>query len=138
MEFSTRKNTQPYWLLNRLVKCLLYNCLLLAFIFIFLHLYKNRSVFRLVKISSPYWLANRLSCPSSWAAIMLPKFISCNNAIMVVTGRAHCSIVCIYIYTGFIYISGWIFGKVIDSYKPSVPSTPPPPPPPKLCSPKLL
>ena len=27
-----------------------------------------------------------------------------------------------------IYISGWIFEKVIDSYKPSVPSTPPPPP----------
>ena len=25
------------------------------------------------------------------------------------------------------YISGWIFEKVIDSYKPSVPSTPPPP-----------
>ena len=25
----------------------------------------------------------------------------------------------------YIYISGWIFEKVIDSYKPSVPSTPP-------------
>ena len=36
-------------------------------------------------------------------------------------------------------LSGWIFQKVIDSYKPSVPSTPPPPPPPsKLSSPKLL
>ena len=34
-------------------------------------------------------------------------------------------------------ISGWIFEKVIDGYKPSVPSTPPPPPP-KLSSPKLL
>ena len=29
---------------------------------------------------------------------------------------------CIYIYI-YIYISGWIFEKVIDSYKPDVPST---------------
>ena len=35
-----------------------------------------------------------------------------------------------------IYISGWIFEKVIDGYKSSVPSTPHPPP--KLSSPKLL
>ena len=42
-----------------------------------------------------------------------------------------------YSFKRSIYISGWIFEKVIDSYKPSVPSTPPPPPP-KLSSPKLL
>ena len=35
-------------------------------------------------------------------------------------------------------LSGWIFEKVIDSYKPSVPNTPPPLFPPKLSSPKLL
>ena len=34
----------------------------------------------------------------------------------------------------YIYIAGWIFEKVIDSYKPGVPSTPPP----KLSSLKLL
>ena len=35
-----------------------------------------------------------------------------------------------YIYTyihTYTYISGWIFEKVIDSYKPGVPSTPLPP-----------
>ena len=35
-----------------------------------------------------------------------------------------------YIYTyiySYICISGWFFEKAIDSYKPSVPSTPPPP-----------
>ena len=29
---STSKNTQPYWLVNRLIKCLLYDCFLLTFI----------------------------------------------------------------------------------------------------------
>ena len=36
----------------------------------------------------------------------------------------------------YVSISGWTFQKVIDGYKPSVPSTPHPPP--KLSSPKLL
>ena len=42
-----------------------------------------------------------------------------------------------YIHT-YIHTSGWIFEKVIDSYKPSVPNTPPPLSIPKLSSPKLL
>ena len=29
---STSKNTQPYWLVNRLIRCLLYDCFLLTFI----------------------------------------------------------------------------------------------------------
>ena len=37
---STSKNTQPYWLVNRLIRCLLCNCFLLTFIkslFFFIH-----------------------------------------------------------------------------------------------------
>ena len=37
---STSKNTQPYWLVNRLIRCLLYDCFLLTLIkslFFFIH-----------------------------------------------------------------------------------------------------
>ena len=70
----------------------------------------------LLAVWALWWLHNAiLQCVT---AHRVPKFTSCHNAIMVVTGRAHCSILLC------IYISGWIFEKVIDSFKPSVPSTP--------------
>ena len=61
----------------------------------------------LLAVWALWWLHNAiLQCVT---VHRLPKFTSCHNAIMVVTGRAHCSIllcVCVYIYIYFkIYLN---------------------------------
>ena len=59
----------------------------------------------------------------SYTVHRVPKFTSCHNAIMVVTGRAHCSILLyiyiytieyiynIYIYNIYIYMSVRVIGR---------------------------
>ena len=55
----------------------------------------------LLAVWALWWLHNAiLQCVT---VHRVPKFTSCHNAIMVVTGRAHCSIL-LYIY---IYLSGF-------------------------------
>ena len=57
----------------------------------------------LLAVWALWWLHNAiLQCVT---VHRVPKFTSCHIAIMVVTGRAHCSILlCIYIYIYYIYI----------------------------------
>ena len=47
----------------------------------------------------------------------VPKFTSCYNAVMVVTGRAHCILLMYTMYTIYIYIYIYIYNILIYMYE---------------------